>query len=183
MKQVVDYVTVVHGYSQRRACRLTQQHRSTQRKVLRLDPRTARRQRMDKIVLTRLRFGYQRVHILLKREGFTEDAGTGLTTQSAAKLATDFKRSGFRHRNCALGLETSRCSAFPMGSSRSLRPNTSQVFALPGSGTLIRRKVHRSRDEARLDVFDYLEMFYSPKRKHVRNGMLSPVEFEKQQKI
>jgi putative transposase len=25
-------------------------------------------------------------------------------------------------------------------------------------------------------------MFYNPKRKHVRNGMLSPVEFERQQK-
>lgn len=70
MKQVVDYVTGVHGYSQRRACRLTQQHRSTQRKVLRLDPRTALRQRMHEIVLTRLRFGYRRVHILLKREGW-----------------------------------------------------------------------------------------------------------------
>lgn len=47
----------------------------------------------------------------------------------------------------------------------------------------IRRNVYRSRDEARADVFDYIEMFYNPKRKHVRNGMLSPVEFEKQQKI
>ncbi|NTH68898.1 IS3 family transposase, partial [Agrobacterium rhizogenes] len=47
----------------------------------------------------------------------------------------------------------------------------------------IRRKVYRSRDEARQDVFDYIEMFYNPKRKHVGNGMLSPVEFEKQQKI
>jgi len=46
----------------------------------------------------------------------------------------------------------------------------------------IRRKVYRSRDEARQDVFDYIEMFYNPKRKHVRNGMLSPVGFEKQQK-
>lgn len=36
----------------------------------------------------------------------------------------------------------------------------------------IRRKVYRSRDEARQDVFDYIEMFYNPKRKHVRNGML-----------
>jgi ATP-binding cassette subfamily B protein len=34
-----------------------------------------------------------------------------------------------------------------------------------------------------LPRFDYIEMFYNPKRKHVRNGMLSPVEFEKQQKI
>jgi putative transposase len=47
----------------------------------------------------------------------------------------------------------------------------------------IRRRVYRSRDEARQDVLDYIEMFYNPKRKHVRNGMLSPVEFEKQQKI
>jgi hypothetical protein len=35
----------------------------------------------------------------------------------------------------------------------------------------------------RQDVFDYIEMFYNSKRKQVRNGMLSPVEFEKQQKI
>ncbi|CAH0231109.1 hypothetical protein SRABI05_02497 [Agrobacterium fabrum] len=47
----------------------------------------------------------------------------------------------------------------------------------------IRRRVYSSRDEARQDVFDYIEMFYNSKRKHVRNGMLSPVEFEKQQKI
>ena len=47
----------------------------------------------------------------------------------------------------------------------------------------IRRKIYRSCDEAHQDVFDYIEMFYNPKRKHVRNGMLSPVEFEKQQKI
>lgn len=32
-------------------------------------------------------------------------------------------------------------------------------------------------------VFDYIEMFYNPKRKHVRNGMLSPVEFERQQEM
>ncbi|MCQ4628403.1 IS3 family transposase [Shinella sp. CPCC 100929] len=47
----------------------------------------------------------------------------------------------------------------------------------------IRRRLYRSRDEARQDVFDYIEMFYNPKRKHVRNRMLSPVEFERQQKI
>ena len=47
----------------------------------------------------------------------------------------------------------------------------------------IRRKTYRTREEARQDVFEYIEMFYNPKRKHVRNGMLSPVEFERQQKI
>jgi hypothetical protein len=29
-------------------------------------------------------------------------------------------------------------------------------------------------------VFDYIEMFYNPVRKHATNGMLSPVEFERQ---
>ena len=46
----------------------------------------------------------------------------------------------------------------------------------------IRRRTYRTREEARRDVFDYIEMFYNPKRKHVRNGMLSPAQFERQQK-
>jgi hypothetical protein len=32
-------------------------------------------------------------------------------------------------------------------------------------------------------VFDYIEFFYNPQRKHVRNGMLSPIAFEQQQKL
>jgi putative transposase len=28
------------------------------------------------------------------------------------------------------------------------------------------RKVYRSRDEAKADVFDYVERFYNPKRRH-----------------
>jgi len=44
----------------------------------------------------------------------------------------------------------------------------------------IRRRTYKTREEARQDVFDYIEMFYNPKRKHVRNGMLSPIDFERQ---
>ena len=47
----------------------------------------------------------------------------------------------------------------------------------------VRRRTYKTRENARRDVFDYIEMFYNPKRKHVRNGMLSPVEFERQQKM
>lgn len=47
----------------------------------------------------------------------------------------------------------------------------------------IRRRTYKTRAEARQDVFDYIEMFYNPKRKHVRNGMLSPVDFERQHKM
>lgn len=37
----------------------------------------------------------------------------------------------------------------------------------------------RTREEARSDVFDYIEMFYNPKRRHSSAMQLSPVEFEK----
>ena len=47
----------------------------------------------------------------------------------------------------------------------------------------VRRRTYRTRDEARQDVFDYIEMFYNPTHKHVRNGMLSPVEFERRHQI
>lgn len=42
----------------------------------------------------------------------------------------------------------------------------------------IRKKTYKTRREARQDVFDYIEIFYNPKRRHANNGMLSPVEFE-----
>ncbi|OKR00145.1 IS3 family transposase, partial [Pseudomonas aeruginosa] len=43
----------------------------------------------------------------------------------------------------------------------------------------IRRKTYGTREEARSDVFDYIEMFYNPKRRHSSAMQLSPVEFEK----
>lgn len=42
----------------------------------------------------------------------------------------------------------------------------------------IRRRTYLTRDAARLDVFDYIEMFYNPARKHTNNEMLSPVDYE-----
>jgi len=46
----------------------------------------------------------------------------------------------------------------------------------------IRRRTYKTRADARQDVFDYIEMFYNPQRKHTKNGMLSPVNSERQQK-
>jgi putative transposase len=40
------------------------------------------------------------------------------------------------------------------------------------------RKTYRTRDEAKADVFDYIERFYNPRRRHSTIGYLSPVEFE-----
>lgn len=40
------------------------------------------------------------------------------------------------------------------------------------------RKRYATRDEARADVFDYVERFYNPRRRHSTLGYLSPVQFE-----
>lgn len=40
------------------------------------------------------------------------------------------------------------------------------------------RKVYRTRDHARADVFDYIERFYNPRRRHSKLGYLSPMAFE-----
>jgi putative transposase len=42
----------------------------------------------------------------------------------------------------------------------------------------IARRIYRTRDEARADVFDYIERFYNIKRRHSTIGYLSPMEFE-----
>lgn len=42
----------------------------------------------------------------------------------------------------------------------------------------VNRRQYRSRDEARADVFDYIERFYNPRRRHSTLGYLSPVAFE-----
>ena len=48
---------------------------------------------------------------------------------------------------------------------------------------VIMRKVYKTRSRARQDVCEYIEMFYNPKWKRVWNGMLSTVDFERQQKF
>ncbi len=43
-------------------------------------------------------------------------------------------------------------------------------------------KVYRTRDDAKADVFDYIERFYNPRRRHSTLGYPSPVEYEEQAK-
>lgn len=42
------------------------------------------------------------------------------------------------------------------------------------------RKIYRTRNEAKADVFDYIERFYNPHRRHSTLGYLSPADFEKE---
>lgn len=41
------------------------------------------------------------------------------------------------------------------------------------------RKIYRSRDQAKADVFDYIERFYNTVRRHSAIGYKSPIDFER----
>ena len=43
----------------------------------------------------------------------------------------------------------------------------------------IKRKIYKTREEARADVFDYIELFYNRRRRHGNNDGLSPMEYER----
>ena len=43
----------------------------------------------------------------------------------------------------------------------------------------VRRQVYATREKARGDIFNYIEMFYNTRRRHGSNNQLSPVEYER----
>lgn len=43
----------------------------------------------------------------------------------------------------------------------------------------IKRRIYKTRNDARSDIFDYIEFFYNPKRHHGSNEGLSPMAYEK----
>ncbi|HHL8716534.1 TPA: IS3 family transposase [Escherichia coli] len=45
---------------------------------------------------------------------------------------------------------------------------------------LIKKKIYGTREEARSDIFDYIEMFYNSKRRHGSSDQMSPTEYENQ---
>lgn len=43
----------------------------------------------------------------------------------------------------------------------------------------IGRTTYRTRNDAKADVFDYIERFYNPTRRHSTLGYMSPIDFER----
>ena len=44
----------------------------------------------------------------------------------------------------------------------------------------VRRRIYDTREQARSDVFDYIEAFYNAKRRHGSANGLSPLEYDRQ---
>ena len=47
----------------------------------------------------------------------------------------------------------------------------------------IARKTYRTRNQAKAEVFDYIERFYNSTRRHSTLGYLSPMDFERQANV
>ena len=69
-RKAVAHLMSVHGMSERRACKATGSCRMTMRYQTTRANDGVLRQRMKAIAQERRRFGYRRIHVLLKREGF-----------------------------------------------------------------------------------------------------------------
>ena len=69
-RQAVNYIVDHYGLARRRACRIVRQHRSVHYYRSRLNPRTEVRARLHDLARGRIRYGYRRLHVLLRREGY-----------------------------------------------------------------------------------------------------------------
>lgn len=58
-----------------------------------------------------------------------------------------------------------------------------EVFSEEKKHERTARTTYRTRDQAKADVFDYIERFYDPRRRHSTLGYLSPMEFERQAQL
>ena len=66
----MQYLEDQYGVSERRACRLVGLHRSTRRYRAKPKDDRAVRTRLRELATERPRFGYRRLHVLLRREGY-----------------------------------------------------------------------------------------------------------------
>ena len=69
-REIVRHLQHVYDIGERRACKATGFHRSSQRYKSRGDPQTELRMRLKDLAASRVRYGYRRLHVLLLREGY-----------------------------------------------------------------------------------------------------------------
>jgi len=73
-RDVVRHLQGAYGVGEGRACHATGFHRSSQRYRTRRDPQTELRVRLRDMAASRMRYGYRRLHVLLRRAGWPVNA-------------------------------------------------------------------------------------------------------------
>lgn len=97
---MVNYLISRYGVGNRQACRCVRLHRSMYYYRSRMDPLTALRQRVCELAHARVRFGYRRIYMLLKREGWDVGIDRFYRVYSEENLGLRRKRP-WRHVSAA----------------------------------------------------------------------------------
>ncbi len=118
-RPVVEYIRDHYGLPRRRACRLVGLHRSVFYYRSVKNPRLELRGRMRELARARVRYGYRRLHVLLKREGWS------LGRNLAYRL---YCEEGLQLRS---KLTWSSASLYPGSSNTKTISGSSELFAEP----------------------------------------------------
>ena len=105
-RPVVNYLRGVYQVSQERACRVARIPVSTFRYQSTQEPRTALRLRIREIARVRIRYGYRKIRVLLKREGWNVGKKLVYRLYREEGLALRYKP---RRRRCAATNRRERC--------------------------------------------------------------------------
>jgi transposase InsO family protein len=117
----------------------------------------------------------------LKAELVVDALGMATTRRRPGPGLIHHSDRGGQYRSLAFG-RTLRDSGIlaSMGSRGDAYDNAAaESFMASIKTELVKRNTFKTRDEARLAVFSYIEAFYNPQRRHSALGYLSPIEYEK----
>lgn len=116
----------------------------------------------------------------IKAEIVVDALGMATTRQRPDPGLVHHSDRGGQYRSLALG-RTLRDSGImqSMGSRGDAYDNAAaESFMSTIKTELVRRNTFKTRDQARLAIFSYIEGFYNPHRRHSALGYLSPIEYE-----
>ncbi len=99
-RPVVRYLSATYRVSERRACRVARVPVSTFRYQSMREPWTALRTRIREIAQTRVRYGYRKIRVLLKREGW--DVGKKLVYRLYREEGLSLRHAKRKRRRAAL---------------------------------------------------------------------------------
>jgi len=109
------------------------------------------------------------------------DALDMATSQRDAEGVVHHSDQGTQYTSIAFGLRCRDASVLPsMGSVGDCYDNSmAESFFATLETELLDRHTFRSRTQARVAVFDFIEGFYNPTRRHSSLGQISPLQYER----